>query len=93
MAKKEFNKEVLELKKWLAEKKAVLGFKEVLEELKNGLLAKIFLASNCPEKIKSEIEYYSGLGKVPVKILGIDNEEIGVFCKKHFFISVLGVRK
>lgn len=83
----------MDLKKGFAEGKAVIGRAVVLKDLKYGKLSKVYLASNCPAEVKKDIEYYGGLVKAPVVILNIDNEEIGVLCKKHFFISVLGIRK
>lgn len=91
--KKEISKGILDLKKGLAEGKAVIGTKIVLKDLKDAKLSKIYLASNCPEKVKEDIEYYGSLVKVPIIVLSVDNEEIGVLCKKHFFISVLGIKK
>lgn len=91
--KKEISKEILDLKKGLAEGKAVVGAKTVLRDLKDDKLGKIYLASNCPKEIEEDIRHYSDLVKVPVIVLDVDNEEIGVLCKKHFFISVLGIKK
>jgi len=91
--KKELSKEIMDLKKGLVEGKVLIGREVVLKSLKNKKLSKIYLASNCPEKVKEDIKYYSDLVKVPVIVLSVDNEEIGVLCKKHFFISVLGIKK
>ena len=73
--------------------KAVIGTEVVLKNLKNKKLSKVYLASNCHEKTKKDIESYSQLVNVPIVMLDINNEELGVFCKKHFFISVLGIKR
>jgi ribosomal protein L30E len=91
--KKEVSKEIMDMKKELAEGKAVVGTETVLKSLKGGKLNKVYLSSNCPDGVKKDVEYYSSLVKVPVVFLKMNNEEIGVLCKKHFFISVLGVKK
>jgi len=91
--KKEVSKTILDLKREITESKIIIGKEVVLKNLRDGKLSKVYLAGNCSEKIKVDIEYYSGLTKVPVVLLGMDNEELGVFCKKHYFISVLGVKK
>ena len=91
--KKEVSKEILGLKKELGEGKVILGTKSVLKNLKTGSLSKVYLASNCPPQVKKDIEYYAGLVKLPVVSLGLDNESLSVLCKKHFFISVLGVKR
>jgi len=93
MAKKEISKEVLELKKDLADGKIIVGLKTVLKSLRADGLNRIYLAKNCPLEMKEDIIRYAKLMKVAIKELKIDNEELGVFCKKHFFISVLGVKK
>lgn len=94
MAKKKgVSKEIMDLKKEIAEGKVVIGTEMVLKNLKDGKLSKVYLAKNCPEKIKEDIRYYGDLAKVPMVVLDANNEEVGVFCKKHFFISVLGIKK
>ncbi len=91
--KKEVSKEILGLKKEITEGKVILGTKSVLKNLKIGLLSKVYLASNCPPQVKKDIAYYAGLVKLPVVVLKLDNEGLSVLCKKHFFISVLGVKR
>ncbi|HHF42166.1 MAG TPA: 50S ribosomal protein L30 [Candidatus Aminicenantes bacterium] len=91
--KKEVSKEVSELKKEIKEGKVILGANRVLKELKAGSLSKVYLAKNCPSEMKKDIEYYSRLENIPLQPLNLDNEEVGILCKKHFFISVLGVKK
>ncbi|MBR9683017.1 50S ribosomal protein L30 [Candidatus Woesearchaeota archaeon] len=91
--KKEISKEITDLKKELVDDKVLVGKDVVLKNLKNEKLSKIYLASNCPEKTIADIKYYSDLAKVPIVALKLNNEELGVFCKKHFFISVLGIKK
>lgn len=91
--KKEASKEILELKKEMAEGKAVIGTKEVLAELREEKLGRIYLASNCPAERKEEIKHYAALVKVPVVELEISNEEIGILGKKHYFVAAVGVKK
>ncbi len=91
--KKEISKEILNLKKELEEGVVIIGIKSVLKNLKTGKLSKLYTANNLSEEMKEEVKQYSGLAKVPVVVLEMDNEELGSLCKKHFFISVLGVKK
>ena len=51
------------------------------------------MSSNCPQKNKEDILHYAKLIDLPVVELKMDNEELGVFCKKNFFVSVIGVIK
>lgn len=80
-----------ELRLKVQDNKAVIGTDRVMKELKAGHLSKIFLAKNCRNDVKGDIEYYAGLSSVPVVVVDFDNEELGVFCKKNFFVSVLGI--
>ena len=91
MAKEDINQETKELKIKVQEKKVVVGAEKVLKLLKEDKIQKVFLASNCPKKIKEDLNYYSGLSKVPVIELNLDNEELGLLCKKCFFVAVLGL--
>ena len=89
--KKELSAEIKLLKAKLPGGKVVVGAERVLKKLNAGGLEKIFLASNCPPKIKSDLLHDAGLVKVTVIDLEQNNEELGVLCKKNFFISVLGI--
>ncbi len=82
-----------EIKKALKEDKAVVGTDRVIKNLKLGNVSKVFLTSNVPEEVKSDIGYYSGLSKSEVVGLDIPNDELGTVCKKPFSISVLGILK
>jgi large subunit ribosomal protein L30e len=93
MAKKKISKELMDLKQEVTSGKAVIGTKSVLKNLKESKLIKIYLATNCPSDVRKDIEHYSALVKTPIVTLEIDNEEVGVLCKKYFFISVLGIKK
>jgi len=92
MAKEaELSKELKELKVKLQEDKVVVGTETVLKALKNKALSMIFVAKNCPQKVKEDIHYYAALAKINVVDVEYTNEELGVFCKKNFFVSVLGI--
>lgn len=94
MAKKEeVSQDLKELKTKLQENKAVIGMERVLKGLKEKSLSKVFLASNAPKNIREDVQYYAKLSNVPVSELNIDNEELGLFCKKNFFIAVLGTQE
>lgn len=81
------------LKDKLQAGKVILGKERVLKTLNRKGLERIFLAVNCPEKLKSDVLKYAEIMSTPVIPLGLSNEELGVFCKKNFFVSVLGTLK
>lgn len=72
-------------------KEVVIGQEQVVKGLQRGNLAKVFLASNCPAKMKEDISYYAELAGVPVQQLQQNNEELGIICKKNFLVAVVGL--
>ncbi len=83
--------ELQNLKKELAESTAIIGKDRVIKGLQAGEIKKVYLASNCPIETRETVEKYSKLNAVDLVTVSLDNEELGVFCKKNFFVSVLGI--
>ncbi len=71
--------------------KIVIGAKSVSRALLNSNPRLILVSSNCPDRIKEEIIYYSRLSKVPYKMLPNDSLELGSMCGRPFPILTLGV--
>jgi large subunit ribosomal protein L30e len=82
-----------EVRKALKEKTVLFGTERVMKELKKGNILKVFLSDNAPDGIKADVDYYSKLSEFAILNLSIPNDELGVFCKKPFSISVMGVVK
>jgi large subunit ribosomal protein L30e len=93
MVKQDNEKIMKELRENLLAGKIVIGTKLVSKELKKGNIASVLIANNCAEDVKTDLEQYTNLGKIPLVNLNLNNEELGIFCKKSFFVSVLGVKK
>jgi large subunit ribosomal protein L30e len=74
----------------LQEKKVIIGTERVLKALKDRKLYRVFIAKNCPATTKKDLQYYAGLAEIPVLELEMSNEELGIFCKKNYFVSVVG---
>ena len=82
------------LKKLIAktqEHKAFIGKESVMKALREKKIKTVLLAKNCPVALREEIHHYASLAGVVVIDLDHTNEEIGVLCKKNFFISVAGI--
>ena len=84
---------MLDIRKLLADKRLVIGTEQTLKFVKLGKLAKVYLSSNCPPALKADLQKYCGLNGIECQELAVPNEELGVWCKKPFAISVLGVLK
>ncbi len=80
-----------EVRQALQAGKALIGAEMALKQLRSGNLKKVFLAKNCPARVRADVEQYAQLGNVPVVTLLLNNEELGIICKKNFFVAVLGV--
>ena len=91
MARKDIDEKLKELKNAIASGNVLVGTASVLKSLKTGGISKVFLSSNCPDTARSDIGYYAKLSETPVLELELDTEELGVFCKKNFFVSVLAL--
>jgi len=82
---------ITEIKKLLEQKKIVIGTELAIKGLRNKKIKKIFTSSNCPQDILDDLNKYAGLNNAELIKLDIPNEELGIICKKPFFVSVLGV--
>lgn len=78
-----------DLKDILKESTLTLGTERTIKAIKQGKAKEVFLASNCPETTKKEINYLAKIGSIKVIELKEANDEIGVICKKPFSITVL----
>ncbi len=84
--------ELSQLKAEVQKGQIIVGTERVLKYLNEGKLQKVFLAKNCPPKSRSDVMQFVRLAQVPLVELGLTNEELGIFCKKNFFVSVLGIK-
>ena len=82
-----------ELRKHVQGSKFVMGTDVVMKHLKHSRLAKVFVASNCPDKMKGDIRHYCSVAGCELVELAVPNDELGVMCKKPFSIAVVGVLK
>jgi large subunit ribosomal protein L30e len=90
-SEKELSAESKLLRVKLQEGKVIIGQESVLKYLKSGRLSNVFVARNCPTKVQEDVAYYAKLARVSFGVLSYTNEDLGVFCKKNFFVSVLGI--
>ncbi|KAL5697393.1 60S ribosomal protein L30 [Ranunculus cassubicifolius] len=71
--------------------KYTLGYKTVLDSLRNSKGKLIIISNNCPPLRKSEIEYYDMLAKVGVHHFNGNNVDLGTACGKYFRVSCLSI--
>jgi len=78
-----------ELKVALKTGSVIFGSKEVLKLISVGKGKLVIVASNCPEFVRDQIEYYAKLSNIPVYHAPYTNMEIGEMCQRKHSISSL----
>ena len=53
----------------------------------------IIVASNCPQNVREDLEYYCKLSKIPVSIYKGSSLDLGAVCGKPFGVSALTIRE
>ncbi len=81
-----------DIRKLLGSDKLIIGSDRVLKMLRNNELKQVILANNVKRELHDDIVAYSKQNNIEVVELDVPNEELGVYCKKPFHISVLGIR-
>ena len=89
--KKETNEDITKIKKAIDDKKLIIGSQRVVKELKRSKLLEVFITANCENRVKEDLKHYSSMQKVKLTSLDINNEELGVICKKPFSVSIIGI--
>ena len=84
---------VQDVRKAVAENKAIVGTKRTIKALQTNTAAKVYITKNAPADVKETIGYYVQLNSIEVIDLDQTNEELGTLCKKPFVISVVAVAK
>ena len=73
--------------------KVQFGASTALQSVKSKKAKMIVLASNCPQSIKEDIEYYCKLSEIPVSVFRGESTDLGALCGKPFDVSVLTVKE
>jgi len=73
--------------------KVSFGANAALLNAKTGKAKMIVLASNCPKEMKTQVEYYGKLSKVPVMTYRGVSMDLANVCGKLFIISALSIRE
>lgn len=83
----------MDIKDAIKNNKLIIGTKRTVKALKKDELSAIYLASNCPEVLEEDINYFASFDSVPVEKMTVTCDELGVLCKKPFLVSVVGILK
>lgn len=82
-----------EIKASLDKKKLVVGTRDIVRHMKKGEVHKIFHATNIPNIMLRDLEYYTSLSKTELSEFGESSARLGQICGKPFRILAVGIKK
>lgn len=72
--------------------KVMFGSNSALQSARTGRAKMIIVASNCPENIRKDLEYYCKLSKIPLLVYKGSSAELATVCGKPFLVAALTIR-
>jgi len=72
--------------------KVLFGTNSTMKNVMTGKVRLTIVASNCPDKIRRDLEKYCKLSGIPLIVYPRNNVDLGRVCGKPFSISVLAIR-
>jgi large subunit ribosomal protein L30e len=82
-----------EIKDAMKEKKVIIGSRTVMKGVKRGHINSVIYASNCPQAMMKDLEYYSKNNFVAIKEFGGNSLQLGEVCGKPFNVLVIGIKR
>jgi large subunit ribosomal protein L30e len=73
--------------------KVSFGSNSAIQSAKTGKAKIIIVASNCPDEIRRDLEYYCRLSNVPLITYKGSSTDLAAVCGKPFLISALTIRE
>jgi large subunit ribosomal protein L30e len=73
--------------------KVSLGASSAVQNAQTGKAKLIILAANCSESVRTDVEYYSKLSKVPLITYKGSSLDLAAVCGKPFSVSALSIRE
>jgi len=86
----ELNQEIREA---LKEKRIIIGSRSVVKGVKRGYLKGVVAASNCPDSLKKDLDYYAANAFITIKEFKGSSVQLGELCGKPFSILLVGIKK
>jgi len=72
--------------------KVLFGANSTIKNVMTGKVRLAIVASNCPDRIRKDIEKYCKLSGIPLIVSPRNNVELGRVCGKPFSVSALAIR-
>ncbi|MEM0357863.1 MAG: 50S ribosomal protein L30e [Candidatus Bathyarchaeia archaeon] len=73
--------------------KVYFGANSAIQSAKTGRAKMIIIASNCPKEIRSDLEYYCKLSRIPLIVFRGTSTDLAMICGKPFVVSALTIRE
>jgi len=71
--------------------KVTFGYKQTLEMMRGGKAKLVVLASNCPEKVRAEVNLLSRLNSIPVFQYQSSSIDLGVVCGRSYTVTAMAL--
>jgi large subunit ribosomal protein L30e len=81
-----------ELSNAIKAKNIIIGNKQTIKSLKTKGVKSVVIATNCPERMKKDIEYYSKVAGIKFEVFNGTAKQLGVLCGKPFSVAVLAIK-
>ena len=73
--------------------KVLFGANNAINNAKTRKAKLIIVASNCPQNVRVDVEYYCKLSSIPVTVYKGTRIDLGAVCGKPFKVSALTIRE
>jgi large subunit ribosomal protein L30e len=73
--------------------KVSFGSNSAIQSAKTGKAKMIIVASNCPDEIRKDLEYYCKLSNIPLITYRGSSIDLAAVCGKPFLVSALTIRE
>jgi large subunit ribosomal protein L30e len=81
-----------ELRNAIKENNVIIGANQAIKSIKLKKAKSVFVASNCPDNIKNDLEHYSKLSGIKFEKFDGTAKQLGVLCGKPFSVAVLAIK-
>jgi len=71
----------------------VIGTRTVIKSIKKGLVTSVFHATNVPENLLKDLDYYVEISGIDVEKFNGNSAQLGEFCGKPFKILLTAIKK
>lgn len=71
--------------------RVIIGSRKTLKYVKLGRVKVVVAASNLPTDLKSDLEYYARLSRIPIIVFPGTNYDLGTAIGKPFSVAMLGI--